>query len=144
MKKIVVLLITLLSWHASAIADNDVPIQVEALPQAAQTFLHRHFAHEKVALAKCDDGWFNKKYEVILTSGIKIEFNSKGRWEEVKCKYSQVPTPILPPAIRTYLSKTYPSAKVIEIEHKHSEWEVKLSTGEEITFNEKFQVTEID
>ena len=69
------------------------------MPQQAQQFIKQHFADSKVALAKMESDFFYKSYEVIFTNGDKVEFDNKGNWEEVNCKYSSVPTAIIPAAI---------------------------------------------
>ena len=47
-------------------ADDDKPIQVNQLPQTAQTFIKTHFPDNKVAMAKMETDWFDKSYDVIL------------------------------------------------------------------------------
>ena len=42
-------------------ADDDKPIQVNQLPQTAQTFIKTHFPNNKVAMAKMETDWFDKK-----------------------------------------------------------------------------------
>ena len=53
------------------------------------------------------DFW-EKKYEVVFVNGEKAEFLKDGSWEKVDCKYSTVPTGIVPQAIKDYVSKHYP------------------------------------
>ena len=92
--------------------------------------------------ARCyKERWF-AKHKII--DGLRVEFDGKGNWTELKCKYSQVPVRLIPSGISKYVKSNYPSAKVIEIERDRNEYDVKLSTGLEITFNKKFQVIDID
>ena len=144
MKKLAFLLIGLVALQATAFAADDKPVKVTDLPQTAQQFISDHFSGHKVAMAKMDSELFEKSYEVIFTNGDKVEFDGKGNWTELKCKYSQVPVRLIPQAIKKYVNENYPSAKVIEMERDRSEYDVKLSTGLEITFNKKFQVIDID
>ena len=88
MKKLVFLLVCLFTLQTVARADDDKPIQVTQMPQQAQQFIKQHFADSKVALAKMESDFFYKSYEVIFTNGDKVEFDNKGNWEEVNCKYS--------------------------------------------------------
>ena len=44
--------------------------------------------------------WFDKSYDVIFTNGDKLEFDKKGVWTEVNCKYSAVPVAVVPDAIK--------------------------------------------
>ncbi len=91
-----------------------------------------------------ESGLFYKSYDVIFTTGEKLEFDKSGDWTEIQCKASEVPVQVLPAEIRSYVSSTYPDAKVLEIERDGKEYEVKLSNGWEITFDNQFRVIDID
>jgi hypothetical protein len=134
----------MLGVQTMALADNDKPIQVGQLPTKAQTLVTTYFKHHKVALAKMESGLFYKSYDVIFTTGEKLEFDKSGDWTEIQCKASEVPVQVLPAEIRSYVSSTYPDAKVLEIERDGKEYEVKLSNGWEITFDNQFRVIDID
>lgn len=51
-------------------ADDDKPIQVNQLPQPAQTFIKQYFSAAKVAMAKMETDLFDKSYDVILRMAI--------------------------------------------------------------------------
>lgn len=59
-------------------ADDDKPIQVNQLPQTAQTFIKTHFPDNKVAMAKMETDWFDKSYDVILL--METNWNSIKRY----------------------------------------------------------------
>ena len=44
-----------------------------------------------------DNGFW--EYEVLLSDGCKVEFNEKGEWMSVECKYSEIPVGIIPTVI---------------------------------------------
>ena len=46
---------------------------------------------KSTACAVMESDWFDKSYDVIFTNGDKLEFDKKGVWTEVNCKYSAVP-----------------------------------------------------
>lgn len=144
MKKVILLLVCLLTVSVAVWADKEKPIQVGQLPTKAQTFISTHFKHHKVALAKMESDWLDKTYDVIFTNGEKVEFDKAGDWKEVKCKASSVPTAVVPVAILHYLRENYPDQHVLEMERDKKEIEVKLSNGFEIKFNHKMQVIDID
>ena len=144
MKKLVFLLVCLFTLQTVARADDDKPIQVTQMPQPAQQFIKQHFADSKVALAKMESDFFYKSYEVIFTNGDKVEFDNKGNWEEVNCKYSSVPTAIIPAAIQKYVATNYPDAKILKIERDKKDYEVKLSNRTELKFDLKFNLIDID
>lgn len=144
MKKVLLLLVCLFTLQTVVWADDDKPIQVNQLPQTAQTFIKTHFPNNKVAMAKMETGWFDKSYDVIFTNGDKLEFDKKGVWTEVNCKYSAVPVAVVPEAIKKYVATNYPDAKMLKIERDKHDYEVKLSNGWEIKFDMQFNVIDID
>lgn len=129
-----------------ASSDNDRPITVGQLPDKAQAFIKQHFADVQVALAKVEDDFFDKEYKVIFVTGQKIEFDRRGDWMEIDCKYSEVPSSVLPAFVSQHVNKTWPDAKVwkIEKDNKDREYEVKLSNRWELTFNFKGVLTDAE
>ncbi len=145
MKKIVALFVCLLAVSFSLRADDDRPILFEQLPAEAQAFVKEYFPQEKVALAKVERDFFEKKYEVIFTNGSKAKFFRNGKWKEVDCKYSAVPEAILPSAITQYVKTNYAGQMVLKIEKEdHGGYEVKLSGGLELEFDRYFNLIDID
>jgi len=125
-------------------ASNDKPIKVTELPQTAQQMLKKYFPKKQIALSKMETGLFDKSYDIIFTNGDKVEFDRNGNWTEIQCKTTAVPAGLIPAAIKKYLKEHYPSAKILEIERDRKGYDVKLSNKLEITFNNNFQVTDID
>lgn len=144
MKKVLLLVVCLFTLQTVARADDDKPIQVNQLPQQAQTFIKHYFPSAKVAMAKMETDLFDKSYDVIFTNGDKLEFDKKGAWTEVNCKFSAVPLDVLPAQIQKYVRANHPDAKVLRIEKDRKDYEVKLSNGWEIEFDSKFNVIEMD
>ena len=64
--------------------------------------------------------------------------------QKVDCKYSTVPTGIVPQASKDYVSKHYPEAKILKIERDSKTYEVKLNNQLELEFNKAFQLIDID
>ena len=87
---------------------------------------------------------FGKSYEVVFTNGSKVEFDGKGEWKDVNCKYTQVPDEIIPQKIKEYIAANFAGAKILEIERDSRDYEVKLNNGLELTFNLKFELIDID
>lgn len=144
MKKLVFLLVCLFTLQSVARADDDKPIQVTQMPQTAQQFIKQHFADSKVALAKMESDFLYKSYEVIFTNGNKVEFDKKGSWTEVDCKYGAVPVAVIPAAIQNYVKSNYPETTILKIERDKKDYEVKLSNRIELKFDLKFNLIDID
>ncbi|WP_455585688.1 PepSY-like domain-containing protein [Bacteroides sp.] len=144
MKKLLLLFVCLFTFQAIVKADDDKPVQISQLPQAAQQFIKTHFGNSKVAIAKMESDWFDKSYDVIFTNGNKLEFDKQGNWKEVDCKYSAVPATVIPAQILKYVSENYPDAKVLKIERDKKDYEVKLSNKWELKFDLQFNLIDID
>ena len=145
MKKFLFLVAALLALGIStACADSDRPIDVAQLPQKAQQFIQKHFAGEKVALAKVERDFLEVRYEVIFTDGAKAEFYKDGEWKEVDCRYSSLPAGIVSMPIETKVQELYQGAAVIKIERDKQEVEVKLNNGMELTFDRSHNLIGID
>lgn len=63
-----------------------------------------------------DNGFW--EYEVLLSDGSKVEFNEKGEWTSVECKYSEIPVGIIPTVIAEDIAKKYPDLKPYKIEKR--------------------------
>ena len=141
----VFLFISLFAMNFVALAGNDKPIQVSEMPKAAQLFIKNHFADLSVAMAKVETDFLDKNYDVVFTNGNKVEFDKKGNWTNVDCEHTQVPVAILPEAIRQYVAKNYPDAKVLKIEVTDRKgYDVELSNGFELEFDKRMNVIDVD
>ncbi len=135
-------------FSAPAFAGDDRPLTVQELPAAAQQFLRSCFPDSKdnkVAYATVDDDWFDREYKVVFVNGSKVEFDRKGEWKQVECKYGRVPLSIVPQQIQTALADLYGDFVVVGIERDRREYEVKLSNRFEVTFDRSsFRIIDID
>lgn len=127
-----------------ACAGVDRPIEVNELPDKAQSFLKTHFADVKVSLAKEDSEMLYNEYEVVLVNGAMLDFSSSGEWKQVDCKYGQVPGAIVPKQIKDYVAQKYPDAKIVKIERMRRGYEISLSSRIELEFDRNFKVVDID
>ena len=134
----------LMAYLMPANADNNKPIKVTELPVKAQTVLSQHFNNQKVTFASIESGIIDKKYDVVLQNGTKLEFDKKGNVTEIDCKQGAVPEKLIPQAINTYLQENHFGQTVRKIEFNKNEYELELSNAIDITFNKHFQVIDID
>lgn len=144
MKKLLLVFMCLFTLQSVVRADNDKPIQVNQLPQQAQQFIKQHFADSSVAMAKVESDWWDKSYDIIFTNGNKVEFDKKGDWKDVDCRYSSVPAAIVPAAILKQVIATYPGVKILKIDRDKKEYEVKLSNKWELKFDRQFNLIDMD
>lgn len=144
MKKLLIASVCLFALCTVCFADIDKPIEVNNLPSAARTTMQKFFPKEKVTLVKSELGFFEKSYDVIFTSGTKIEFDRNGEWKEISCKGAPVPASLVPTAITKYVGEKYPGVQITGIEKDRSGYDVKLSNRIELEFDKKFRLTDID
>ena len=146
MKKIMMTLIAVTVSFSTLSADNDRPVQTSQLPQLAQTFLNKHFKDSKIAMVTSERDWLimDQEYNVVFANGDKIEFDSKGNWENIECRHSAVPRSAVPAAISKYLDENFPGTQVREIDLDFRGYDVELSNGLDIEFDKNFLVREID
>ncbi len=145
MKKILLILVAVFSVGVfSAAADNDKLINKSQLPKPAQEFIDAHFAGADLLYAKEDCNILFNSYEVRLANGVKLEFSSKGNWEEVDCSQSAVPAAIVPQPIKDYVEKNHAGERILVIEKNRNDYEVKLSNRLELKFDKNFNIYDID
>lgn len=148
MKKISMILLSIVAFvstaSATTIFDHDRRIDYSALPAEAQHFVSSYFAEERVSFVELDEGIVSNEYKVVFESGLKLEFDGAGNWTEVDCRHEAVPQAIIPAAISDYVKSSYPNAKVVEIKRERHEWEVKLSSGLELTFDKSYRLIDVD
>jgi len=138
------LLACAISVQSCAFANDDKPVQMNQLPATAQQLINKHFAGQKVAVAKVDGFLFGKDYDVIFQNGDKLEFDRQGNLKEADCKNSQVPAALIPEAIQKYVKEHYPQQKIVELNRDRHGYDVKMSNRIELEFNNQFKLTGID
>lgn len=143
MKKLVFFLVCLFTMQV-VVADNDKPVTFEQLPQAAQSFVKKHFADRNVAFSKMDKDIFDVTYDVMFVNGDKLEFDKQGNWKEMKCKHGLVSETAVPAQIVKYVKTNYPEAKILQIEKDRYEYEVRLSNFWDLKFDLKFNLIDMD
>lgn len=144
MKRFWITLISLLIINIPAMADDDKPVEVSAMPVKAQEFMHKYFPGNKVAVAKQEGTFLLKSYDVIFINGDKLEFDRNGNWTNVECKYTLVPDGIAPAPIDAYIKTNYPQAKLKGIEKEERHYDVELDNGIDLKFNSSFKLVKID
>lgn len=133
--KIFLLIIVLAGIKGWAASDRIIPLN--RIPQKAQAVVAKHFAGAKVSYVKMDDDLFSKTYDVVFTNGNKIEFDKKGNWKEIDCKYSRVPSDLVPTPILRHISSQYPDLYIVQIDRDSRDYEVELNNGLELVFSLK-------
>ena len=117
---------------AVACGDDDKVISETELPASARTFVSTYFAPAKVATVYKD----RSEYEVILSDGVKIDFNKSGEWTDVDAPLNkELPTGFYPETIDTYLLANMDGAGINEISKERYGYDVELVNGIDLRFD---------
>lgn len=134
MKKITFLIGIGLAVIFTACSGEKTSTDVRELPTAAQEFVSKNF-DSKVSHIIIDDDFVGKEYDVILSDGTKVEFNSDGEWDKIEAPYDQViPAKLVPTPIQEYISKHFEGHSIIKIDRDRNGYEVELQNDLELHF----------
>lgn len=139
MKKIGMILASLLLVVTAAFADNDkVTRDKSVLPAVSRSFLTDNFGQTDISHIKIENNLLGTKgYDVILTNGIKLEFDKEGEWKEIEARHHSVPLNVLPKRMADYIRSNFPNNHVVSVDKDTREYEVKLNSGLELKFDRK-------
>ena len=118
--------IVMLLICAPGAAASDRAIAYHDLPLRAQSFVKKYFNPHKVVLVKEDRGF--------------------GEWTEVKCPKG-LKNGIIPVQIMNFMKhRGYlkHGVKPVKIEYSRKGYEVKLSNGTELEFDNRFNLVDVD
>lgn len=144
MKKIIAILAGIMAFAGVLSADNDRAVSLDRLPENAKVFIMQNFPSAKLAYAKQERDFLEVHYEVVLVSGEKTEFDRRGRWTSIECRYATLDKNLVPERIRAQVEQMYPGAEYRKISRDRREYEVKLTYGIELTFDKNFNLMGID
>lgn len=145
MKKLIATIFLSLAVILPAMARNEITTNVNVLPAAAQTMLKKYFPKTKVNHIKIDKKTFGgRDYDVVLTNGTEVEFDSEGNWKEVNCGINQVPAGLILKSIQNYVKNNFKGAKIVSIEVEKDKYELKLSNGLEAEFDRAGNFRKVD
>lgn len=117
---------------AAACTDDDKVVGENELPASAKTFVSTYFDSAKVATAYKD----GNEYEVMLSNGVRIDFNRSGEWTDVDAPLNEaLPTGFYPKTIDAYLLANMNGAGINEISKERYGYDVELVTGIDLRFD---------
>lgn len=126
-------------------AKDRISRDVNDLPATAREMLSTYFGNQQVNQIKIDSHTFGgEDYEVMLSDGSEIDFNSKGEWTEVDCGRNAVPQKLVKSEMRDYVSTYYYGHKIVKIDKKRNGYEVELSNGVDLEFNSAGKFLRVD
>lgn len=135
MKKIFLILIILISG-LSVQAGDTYTRDINILPNMAKTTIKNYMKGEISHIKIEKKRGFISEYDVILIDGTEISFDRNGNWKDIEMNINaSVPQQLIPQPIQSYINDNHKGALIIGIEKKKSGYDVELSNGVEIEFN---------
>ena len=138
MKKGLLLIAAIFSFGLAAAQDKKV--EFNDLPADAINFVRQYFLVADITSVWKDTDYNDEEYSVIFKDGLKVEFNGEGDWKEIKVHRGKVPDHVVPEKILAHVKATFPFESIKEVSRslKHKKYEVGLTDGQELKFDEQF------
>ena len=149
MKKLFLFALAAFSLIAVSCSDDDnkeTVINAAQLPEAARLFAEAHFPGatftrvEQQSVAGSD----GSIYDTRLSNGFEIDFDAEGNWTDIDGNSQTVPNAIVPQAILDYVAANYASSTVTTIEIENHGYDIELSNGTDLVFNENGEFIRVD
>lgn len=136
---------TALLFSVTTLSAEERVIDKKSLPKSAQSFIATYYGDDKVSIATVEKDLLETDYKVILTSGVKIEFDNKGNWTDIEGRRnSEIPEALVPDDVKSYVQSNFSSRKIIKIERDKKTTEVELDNGIELKFNSNGKLIKVD
>lgn len=144
-KKLFISLAVVLCFSIAVYAKDTYVHSAAVLPKAAQVELSENFK-AGVSVVKIDKDFGRiSKYEVVLTDGTEITFDSDGNWDSVEVGVNaSIPGAYVPAPISEYVNAHMNGAHIVGIDKEHHGYDVELSSGVEMKFDHDGQFLRFD
>ncbi len=127
--------------------NEDDHISVGDLPMSVTDYVAANYPGETIIKAEFD----GVEYEVTLSGGLKLEFDADGNFREIsgnsgdgEGEGEDINIEDLPQVIIDYISTNYPAAVIIDAESDEDGFEIELSNGVELEFDNMGNLIEVD
>lgn len=146
MKKILSLLVLAVVAVQFAFAGDVITKDASKLPLSARNFINQHFSSPQISHIKIESEMMKtKKYEVQLSNGTEIEFDSRGNWTDIDAKKGKLPETVVPTFVKEYMKANgFTTEYVTQIERDRKGFEVDLNTGLSFKFDSKGKFVKAD
>ena len=132
------------SATACSVFDDDKPITINELPSAAVNFVQQHFVGVEISYAKMDRELGGYDYEVVLSDGTSLEFDSNGQWTSIDGERAELPSSVVPAEIAAYVQQKYSHAYIEKISRSKRYYEVELNNDLELIFDKAYNFIRVD
>lgn len=130
----------------SVSCEKEKIVGIDDLPATGATFLKEHFNNVVVlSVTKEKEGLAGTEYKVLLDNRTEVTFDKNGNWKEVDAADNiAIPITFILPAIVNYVNTNYPNADFNSIERENGNFDVELSNGLDLVFNNQGNFVRID
>lgn len=144
--KILIIAIMALFTAFACYARDVISHDPSVLPQSARALVETHFPDVQINHIKIDHHTFGgNEYDVVLTNGTEIDFDSKGNIEEIDCgRMGIIPKALIKKEILDYVTSKYQGQNIIKYEIKRNGYEVELQSGLDLEFNKQGAFMRVD
>lgn len=144
MKRFLLTMVLAVMAASSIYADNDRAISFDRLPSAAKEFIMDSFPGSRVAYVKKETDFPEVKYEVMFVDGVTVEFDRRGRWTDIECRYGNLDPALVPEEVKTSAFSLRPGEMFRRISRDRKGYGLKLRSGLELKYDRWMNLVGMD
>lgn len=144
MKKFFLTMVILINTCVLTVFGEDIILTEEKIPTEIKTYISKHFPEYTILKAVEDKDGLKVTYEIKLSEGVDLEFNSDKIITEISGKH-KLPDSVIPKNILLYVTTHYPNNFITDWEitnRKHQQ--IELNNGLELLFSQSGEFLRID
>ncbi len=123
---------------------GDKTVDPAQLPQQIQSFVKQTFPGQTISFAQKDCDFLCSHYEITLTDGTQVSFDSDDVWDKIESPMQGVPASVVPAPVATYVNTSFPGIGIKKIDKERNGYEVELLNGIEVKLNQQGALMEMD
>lgn len=143
LKKLSALCMAALFTFSLSSCAQDFIIPQEELPAEISNYLKAHFPGITVLQVTVDRDALSKEYDVILESGINLDFNDKYQVTDIDAN-DELPDSVIPAKILSYVSTNFAEQVITDWELDGKNQQVGLNNGLDLEFTMQGDFIRID
>ena len=114
--------------------DQEKVMQASEYPSEITSYVSTHFPNNSILQIVKDSEGMTKKYEVLLSENIRLEFDNKKEITDIDGN-KQLPNSVIPEKILQYVMANYPNNVITDWELENKRQQIGLDNGLDLEFN---------
>lgn len=123
--------------------DQEKVMSASEYPSEITSYVATHFPNNSILQIVKESEGISKKYEVLLSENISLEFNKKKEITDIDGN-TQLPNSVIPEKILQHVMANYPDSFITDWELDDNKQKVKLNNGLELEFNKEADFLKLD